>query len=144
MSEIVKDAVFGEMEYKHRWIKKEKIMLMDKEYNLNIIASAYSGDQICDEQREAYKSFKGKLDKISRRMPGMVEEYVEIHKTDIEEHFPEIGEPNKAIKYVKPVSVIFARDGKTIIMCNTDWDEENGIGVEVSPEYRVDIQDAFI
>ena len=144
MSDMIKDPVFGEMEYKHRWIKKEKISLLDKEYNLNIIASAYSGDQICDKQREAYTAFKGKLEKISRRMPGMIEEYVEVHKSDIEEHFAEIGDPEDAIKYVKPVSVMFARDGKTIIMCNVDWDEENGIGIEVAPKYKVDLQDAFL
>lgn len=144
MSEKVKDSVFGEMEYKHRWIKKENINLLDKELSLNIIASAYTGDQICDAQREAYTAFKGKLDKVSRRMPGMIEEYVEIHKAEIAEHFPEIGEPADAIKYVKPVSVMFARDGKTVIMCNVAWDEENGIGIEVAPEYKVDLQDAFL
>lgn len=144
MSEMIKDSVFGEMEYKHRWIKKEKISLLDKEITLNIIASAYTGEQICDEQRDAYKAFKGKLDKVSRRMPGMVEEYVEIHKDEIMEHFPEIGNPSEAIKYVKPVSVVFARDGKTVIMCNAEWDEENGIGIEVAPEYKVGLQDDFL
>lgn len=144
MSEKVKDSVFGEMEYKHRWIKKENINLLDKEFSLSIIASAYTGDQICDAQREAYTAFKGKLDKVSRRMPGMIEEYVEIHKAEIAEHFPEICEPADAIKYVKPVSVMFARDGKTVIMCNVAWDEENGIGIEVAPEYKVDLQDAFL
>ncbi len=144
MSEKVKDSVFGEMEYKHRWIKKENITLLDKEYSLNIIASAYTGDQICDAQRDAYTAFTGKLDKISRRMPGMIEEYVEIHKAEIDEHFPEIGEPAEAIKFVKPVSVVFARDGKTVIMCNVAWDEENGIGIEVAPKYTVDLQDAFL
>ncbi len=144
MSDIVKDPVFGEMEYKHRWIKKESIVLMDKEYKLNIIALAYTGDQICDEQREAYKSFMGKLDKISRRMPGMIEEYIEVHKTEIEEHFPEIGAAEEAIKFVEPISVMFARDGKTVIMCNVEWDQENGVGIEVSPKYKVDIQDSFL
>ncbi|SDV99331.1 hypothetical protein SAMN04487759_10176 [Kandleria vitulina] len=144
MSEKVKDSVFGEMEYKHRWIKKENITLIDKEYTLNIIASAYTGDKICDEQRKAYTAFKGKLDKISRRMPGMIEEYVEDHKNEIVEHFPEIGNPAEAIKYVTPISVVFTRDGKTIIMCNVAWDEENGIGIEVTPKYYVDLQDAFL
>jgi len=144
MSEKIIDSVFGEMGYKHRWIKKENISLMNKEYCLNIIASAYTGDSICDEQREAYKAFKGKLDKISNRMPGMIEEYVETHKADIAEHFPEIGEPEDAIKFIKPMSVMFARDGKVVIMCNAAWDEENGIGIEVAPEYKVDLQDAFL
>ncbi len=144
MSEKIKDAVFGEMEYKHRWIKKESIIILDKEYNLNIIASAYTGDKICDIQREAYTAFKEKLDKISRRMPGMLEEYFEEHKAEIAEHYPNIREAAEVIKYVKPISVMFARDGKTVIMCDVAWDEENGIGIEVAPEYRVDLQDAFL
>jgi hypothetical protein len=28
-------------------------------------------------------------------------------------------------------------------MCNVDWDDKNGIGIEVAPEYKVDVQDAF-
>ena len=36
MSEKIVDSVFGEMEYKHRWIKKESVFLMDKEYNIGI------------------------------------------------------------------------------------------------------------
>ncbi len=144
MGEIVKDPIFGKMEYKHRWVKKETISLMGKEYNLNIIAAAYTGDQICDKQREAYKAFKGKIDKVSRRMPGMIEEYVEDHKDEIAEHFSEIGDPEDAIKFVKPVSVMFARDGMTVIMCNVAWDEENGIGIEVAPKYKVDLQEAFL
>ena len=144
MGEKIIDDVFGEMEYKHRWVKKENITLLDKEHNLNIIAAAYTGERICDEQRKAYIAFKDKLDKISRRMPGMIEEYVEVHKAEIMEHFQEIGEPENAIKFVNPVSVLFARDGKTVIMCNAEWDEENGIGIEVSPKYMVDMQDTFL
>ena len=144
MNKMIKDSVFGEMEYKHRWIKKEKISLMDNDYNLNIIASAYTGDQICDEQRDAYIAFKGNLDIVSRKIPGMIEEYVEAHKDEITEHFQEIENPGDAIKLVRPVSILFARDGKTVIMCNVDWDEENGIGIEVAPEYKVDLQDAFL
>jgi hypothetical protein len=63
---------------------------------------------------------------------------------EIEEHFPEIGDPEEAIMYVRPVSVVFDRKGKTIIMCDVEWDKENGIGVEVSPKYLIDLQDAFI
>ena len=144
MSDRINDTIFGTMEYKHGWIKKEKIILMGKEYELKIIASAFTGDQICDNQREAYKNFKAKLDKISRRIPVALDEYVEIHKAEIEEHFSEIGDPEEAIKYVNPVSVLFDRDGKTVIMCDVDWDEENGLGIEVYPKYKIDLQDAFL
>lgn len=144
MSQTVNDSVFGEMEYSHRWIKEESISLMGNDYKLNIIALAYKGDSICDEQREAYIKFKEKIDKISKRLPGMVEEYVDIHKIEIEEYFFEIGDPEEAIKYVRPVSVVFDRKGKTIIMCDVEWDKENGIGIEVTPEYLIDLQDAFI
>lgn len=144
MGEIVKDTVFGEMEYKHRWIKQEVISLLGKDRKLNIIALAYSGDQICDEQRTAYTKFKEKIDKINRRIPDMIEEYVENHIEDIAEHFTEIESSQDVIAYVIPKSVMFARDGKTVIMCDVKWDEENGIGIEVAPEYKVDVQDVFL
>lgn len=144
MADTVYDVVFGDMEYRHRWIKKEEIYLLGKERKLSIVAAAYSEESICDMQRESYKYFKRDCDKISERIPGLIAEYVESHREEIEEHYDSLGEADEAIKLVMPTSILFTRDGKAIIMCNVAWDEENGIGIEVFPEYMVDIQDAFL
>ncbi len=141
---MLNDPVFGAMEYRYAWVKKETISLLDKEYNLTLTVSAYTGDGICDNQREAYKDFKGKLDKISSRMPGMVADYAETHWAEIKEHFSDLENPDEAVSFVTPVSVLFTRDGKIVIMCDAAWDEENGIGIEVRPEWKVDLQDVFL
>lgn len=45
------------MTYKHRWIKSEAETFFGKEYTLQIVAKAYSGKSITDEQRETYKKY---------------------------------------------------------------------------------------
>lgn len=144
MADSINDVVFGNMEYKHRWIKKEEVFLLGRDRRLNIVAAAYSGELICDEQRESYKNFKKDCEKISERIPGLIAEYVESHRKEIKEHYDSLGKTDEAIKLVTPTSILFTRDGKAVIMCNVSWDEENGIGIEVIPEYMVDVQDAFL
>lgn len=144
MADTVNDVVFGNMEYKHRWIKKEEIYLLGRDRTLNIAAAAYSGESICDKQRESYKSFKKDYEIISERIPELIAEYVGRRREEITEHYDSLGEADEAIKLVTPTSILFTRDGKAVVMCNVSWDEENGIGIEVLPEYKVDIQDAFL
>lgn len=144
MAETIKDAVFGDMEYRHRWVKKEEIFLFGKKRTVSIVASAYSGETICDEQRQRYKEFKKNVKEISAKIPQMVFEYVEAYKTEMNVHFDLPDGVDKVADLVEPTSVLFTRDGKVVIMCNALWDEENGIGIEVLPEYKVDLQDAFI
>lgn len=143
MAEIVKDQVFGEMEYKHRWVKKELITLLGNDNNVSIVAAAYTGDSIIDNQREAYKYFKQHINEINNELPHIIKKYVECHKDEIEEHY-KLESVDKAIHLVKPTSILFTRDGKAIIMCNVAWDEENGIGIEVFPKFEIDLQDAYI
>lgn len=144
MAEIVKDPVFGEMKYKHRWIKKNKIHLLGADRNVNIIALAYSGESICDEQRTAYTEFKNKLNKIEDKLSEAIVQYIKDHRKEIQEHYDNLDSPGEAIALVKPEAIMFSRDGKVVIMCNVAWDEENGIGVMVIPDLIIDLQDAFL
>ena len=51
------DVVFGVMQYKHRWIKKQTISAFGKVWEVTVAAKAYSGKPITKEQQEAYKKF---------------------------------------------------------------------------------------
>lgn len=144
MGDTVKDNEFGEMEYRHKWVKKEKMMMLGKERTLTISALAYSGDSICDKQRKAYQSFSSNRDELLKNIPKLISEYAHKHFDEITEHFSEMNDANEALNFVNPSSIVFSRDGKVVIMCNVDWDEENGIGIEILPEYKVDLQDAFL
>ncbi len=144
MPEMVKDPVFGEMEYKHRWVKKEKLMLLGKEREIKIIAAAYTGDEICDAQRNACMRFRREQEEIERKLPELIADYYEKNRAVIEEHYraPEEGTDPTAL--VKPVSLLFDRNGRAVILCDTDWDQESGIGIELFPEVKVDIQEVFL
>lgn len=77
-------------------------------------------------------------------MPQLVFEYVKAHKTEIEEYYDWPQNAERSEMLVTPTTILFARDGKVVILCNVPWDEENGIGIGIMPEYRNDLQDVFL
>ena len=58
MNRIINDPKFGEMIYKHRWQKNEKIAFLDKEVEITIVAKAYSNSPITENQQNSYIYFK--------------------------------------------------------------------------------------
>lgn len=135
MSEKTIDKVFGEMEYKHSWTKKDSFLFLNKAYAVNITAQAYKGDEILELQRSNYVNYKI---------------YLEEHKKEIKE---------KLIEYCKstyntdalleecltPKTIIFERDGSWGILFDTDFDVENGVALFViNNKIEVGIQDLFL
>ena len=146
MGTTVKDRAFGEMEYKHGWVKKQEVTLQGKIYNLTIRASAYTGEKICEEQRGGYRYFKDNVRKISDLCGEQIIGYVKAHMDDLAVNFPAIAEisANNLSEYVTPRTVLFGRDGSVVLLYDAKWDEENGLGVEVYPEVKVGQQDEFL
>jgi hypothetical protein len=135
MSVTTVNKVFGEMEYKHSWTKKDSFLFMDKAYPVNITAQAYKGDDILEIQQLNYSHYKT---------------YLEKHKDEIE---------NKLIQYCKeicnnelelsscltPKTVIFERDNSWGILFDTDCDVENGVALfVVNDKIEVGPQDLFL
>ncbi len=138
MNDIIKDKVFGDMIYKHRWVKneKEKIELFGKTWDMNVVASAYTGEQICQEQRESYKFFKKRREQLLKKIPELLQEYVKKHvPAEVEQ---------SVCSLIRPKTILFDRNGMIVILCDAAWDEENGIGIELKPKQFIDVQDAFL
>ena len=138
MNEVIKDKVFGEMTYKHRWLKseKEEIVLFGEIWKINVVASAYTGEQICEEQRISYKYFKKNRSQLLKRIPKLLQEYVK-------KHVPAVTEQSFNTM-IRPKTILFDRNGMIVILCDAAWDEENGIGIELKPKQFIDVQDAFL
>lgn len=60
MDTICVDAVFGEMLYKYRWYKEQSETIFGKDYVITVVAKAYLGKPITDEQRIAYQQYTEK------------------------------------------------------------------------------------
>lgn len=147
MSDKIIDKVFGEMEYKHRWYKIEKINFWSNDYEVRIVARAYSGEQIEDIQREQYLKFKENIVDISEASKNKVIEYINNNLDEIKYYWEEasyISEDGILDGIAIPKTVMFEQSGEVIILCDCVWDEEHGIGVRIFPNYEVGPQDMFL
>ena len=75
MNKVI-DSSFGEIEYKHGWIKKQKIMLWGAVRDIKIKATAYTGDVVTQPQKDSYKHFTENVTAISARSLALVIDYL--------------------------------------------------------------------
>ena len=138
MNEVIRDIVFGEVTYKHRWLKseKEKIVLFGQPWKINVVASAYTGEQICENQRNSYKYFKKNRSQLLKKIPSLLQDY-------LKRHVPAVTEESSHT-LIRPKTLLFDRSGMIVILCDATWDEENGIGIQLKPKFCIDVQDAFL
>ena len=144
MGEKIKDPVFGEMEYDCGWTKKQEVHFLDKFSVVEIVVSAYTGESIVEEQHKSYKYFMENEEKINSELPKIIQDYIDENIEDIRLDYPEIDNIKKLSDIVRPSTLLFDTDGNFVFLCDVSWDEENGIGIEIFPDYKVDIQDMFI
>lgn len=140
MDKIV-DFVFGEMEYDHSWVKKENVSLFGKNYDIRIVAEAYTGQDILDIQREAYERYKKEyLDYIARIPEILLNYYINNYESiSSEVDIPEkinLENINKDIivKLIRVKTVYFDRTGQYGWLCDCAWDDEHGISIILSEE----------
>jgi len=136
MSVTTVDKIFGEMEYKHSWTKKDSFLFMDKAYPINITAQAYKGDNILESQRSNYSHYKTYLEKHKDEIENKLIDYCkEICKND------EV-ELNSCLT---PKTIIFERDNSWGILFDTNCDVENGVALFfVNDKVEVGPQDLFL
>jgi len=129
------DKVFGEMEYKHSWTKKEAFLFLDKAYVVNIVAQAYKGDVILESQQLNYTSYKKILEDNYDKIVEKLNEYCKSNfDTEV-----------SLDKYLIPKTIIFERDGSWGILFDTDYDTENGIAVFfIKEKIKIGSQDLFL
>ena len=135
----VNDKVFGNMIYKHSWIKQEIINWWGgKEFKIKIKAHAYKGQDILECQRNAYKKYLNETNKvISKAIPLLIQYLQSIKENSITEV--------ELYQHLIPTEVIFMRDSEWGILFDTDWDEENGIAIYTeNHEVKVGPEDSFL
>lgn len=140
MDKIV-DFVFGEMEYDHSWVKKENVSLFGKNYDIRIVAEAYTGQDILDIQRKSYERYKEEYPEYLTKIPDvLLNYYIENYERISEEvEIPEkinLKNINKEIivKLIRVKTVYFDREGQYGWLCDCAWDAEHGISIILSEE----------
>jgi len=135
MSNKIVDKVFGEMEYKHSWEKKDSLLFLDKAYPIKIVAQAYKGDAILESQQNSYLEYKKFLEKHNKEIKEKLLNYCK-----------EICNSEIALQdCLTPTAVIFERDGSWGILFESNCDIENGVALfVVDREIKVGSQDLFL
>ncbi len=133
--EKINDIVFGEMIYKYSWMKKDKFIFLGKEYEINIIAQAYKGNEILEVQRNNFIQYQEFLNKNSDDI-----------KIKLRKYLKEMFNTNLSLdELVEPKSIVFERDNSWGILFECDCDIENGIALFIkNGEIKVGSQDDFL
>lgn len=135
------DKVFGEMEIKHGWQKKQTLPFWGKDVVFRIKAAQYSNNEITDTQRKNYQYVLDNIQVISGKSKTAIGAYIKKNEQDVKS-----GLANKADlspeNLVSPRTMIFFADGKYGILFDCKWDE-HGLAVSL-PGYEVGPQDMLL
>lgn len=120
----MEDKVFGEMQFNVGWYKMETITLWGNLYTFKIRTSTTKDELPSEKQQQAYLSFKNNLNEISDKSLGPVNDFL---TENIDEILDEFGQPlpTKLTDLLIPNQVLFFKNGKTAIIFDVTWTDEN-------------------
>lgn len=125
---IVKDNVFGEMEYDYGWRKNEIITIFNEDFEIEVVASAFSEKPISDIQREKYKRFQDDYTEIAQKIENVIEEYKKQYGLDT----------------ITLKTLIIQQSGEVGILCDSSIAIEEGLLIRVYPIVEIDSPDNFL
>ncbi len=120
----MEDRVFGEMQFNVGWSKMETINLWGNLYTFKIRTSTTIDEVPSEKQQQSYISFKNNLNEISANTLGPVNDFL---SDNIDEILDEFGHPlpTKLTDLLIPNQVLFFKNGKTAIIFDVAWTDEN-------------------
>lgn len=147
MATVINDPVFGKITYQHRWYKTEDIVLFGKHWNITIAAQAYTGQSILQIQRDCYKGFIQHQQEITERIAQELINYININCETLAESWigaRKVQSPLELAEIVQPKTLLFKRDSSVILLLECKWDVEEGLAVQICPDYEIGPQDLFL
>lgn len=132
---IIKDEIFGTMEYKHSWIKKEHIKFLEFDCEITIIAKSYNQDKITESQQKMYLNY---LNILIKRKDDIIKSLMNYCKSEFNVSLP-------LKNWLKPNSIVFERDGSWCIYFDSNLAVEEGVALNFNNnELLVGTQDDFL
>jgi hypothetical protein len=147
METMCKDPLFGVMQYKHRWVKKQVISAFGKEWEVTIAAKAYLGKPITKEQQLAYARFSEREVEEISNVEQMIIAYVNDNIKELSIGWigaRKVNSIDELSQMVVPRTLLFKQDGTTIFLLDCVWDVESGLAVKIYPDKRIGSQDLFL
>ena len=138
------DPVFGEMTYRHRWYREGQIFIFGHDWNITVVAGAFSGNPITDQQRSSFTQFKRNKTQWVSHCEKMLIQLVNADKEEFSKNLKSVKFPDELSNFVHPRTLLVKRDGMIVLLFDYLWDEEHGIAVELYPEFAIGSQDVFL
>lgn len=128
----MEDKVFGTIEFRVGWFKYEDISLWGKDYKVRIRTSSKKDELPSKEQQAAYIAF---CDDIKSSLQLIKDDVANFILAASEEIFECLGvsEITHPLDFIKPIEVLFFKNGKYAVICNTEWSED-GMAVLVDKQ----------
>ena len=116
--------------FDYGWRKPFIINFNGESHQVELVFDAYEGEEVNNKQLSSYDSFSQKKQEYELKIKILLEKY--------------ILENNLENYKVKPTSLQFNYDGSFALLCECDWDIENGIAIVLYPNEVVTTQDNFL
>lgn len=124
------ETEIGTLEFNYGWTKPISIDIDFQSFEINLVFEAFDGELVSDQQLNNYKLFKQEQSKYEGSVLRLINEY--ILKESIQD------------KKFTPTSLVFKRDSSFGLLCDCDWDIDQGVVVILSPNEMVKNQDYFL
>lgn len=135
----IEDEVFGMMEYKHSWTRKEILKWNNTDYIVKLTAQAYSGDDILSTQRDMYLQYVENIDSLFSKALPLLHDYCSkaLAVTSLTD--------NKLKSQLVPKTILFERDNTWGVLFDFALDQENGLAIFlINNEIKVGPQELFL
>lgn len=146
MNVMINDAVFGEMTYTHRWSKKESFSFFGKNWDITVVAKAFSGKPISDEQRASYQWLKENLAQTDEMLYEIVSRYINDNCQQFAVYWSGarmVNTPSDLAQIIELKTILIKQDGTLLILSDCPWDE-HGIAIQLKPTTEIGPQDMFL
>lgn len=146
MDVMVNDVVFGEMIYKRRWSKKETFSFFGKDWKMTVVAKAFSGKPISDEQRVSYQWLKENLKQVDEMLYEMISGYINDNCQEFSVYWSGarmVNTPSDLARIIDLKTILIKQDGTTLVLSDCPWDE-HGVAIQLKPDVEIGSQDMFL
>lgn len=129
------DSILKEPFYNFGWCYSKTINFFGKENNVQFVFEAYpESEKINTFQKETFMKFYENINELSNSSSNQLNDYI---KKYVDGNYTIAN--NVILK-----EILIKSDGETILLCEVDWDIENGIGIQIYPKFEIGPQDTFL
>ena len=128
------NEILKEPFYNFGWCYKKTITFFGKANDIKFVFEAYpESEQINQIQKDSFLSFYENIPEISKNSLNHLIDYIEKYV-----------EGDYTIDDVQLREILIKSDGELILLCEVNWDLENGIGIQIYPDFEIGPQDTFL